>query len=74
MMELDILLQLFMYAATFGVFYGNTSQRLKQLENKIEVQSDMFKNICQLHGSLETAHNRINDLRKEVQELKNKVS
>ncbi len=68
--DFTILLQICMYAVTFGVFYGTTSQRLKQLERKIESQQEMFERICQLHGSLDTAHIRISDLRKELQLLK----
>ncbi len=71
--EINLILQLCVYALTFGVFYGTTSQRLKQLERTIESQQEMFEQLCKLSGSLETANNRICDLRKDVQILKREI-
>ncbi len=68
--EISLILQLCVYAVTFGVFYGTTSQRLKQLERTIESQQEMFEQLCKLSGSIEIANGRISDLKKDVQILK----
>jgi len=56
------------YAASFGVMYGQTMTRLKELEKKMDKHNNIAERLATAERDLKTAFNRLDELKEEIKE------
>lgn len=58
--------QMVVYALSFGTVYGTITQRLKNLEQKVDKHNNVVERTFRLEESTKSAHHRIDEIREEL--------
>ncbi|MEG1012285.1 MAG: hypothetical protein RSD27_11340 [Ruthenibacterium sp.] len=70
--DVSFWVQMFVYAVSFGIFYGATTTRLKALETKMDKHNSVMERTFKLEESCKSAHRRLDEQRDEITTLQNK--
>ena len=72
--DMQFLIQMFVYAITFGTMYGNFKTKLDYLEKKMDKHNQLQDRMSVVEQSVKSAHHRIDDLKNDIrEELKNEA-
>ncbi len=58
----EFLLQILIYALSFGTFYGTTTTRLKNLEQKMDKHNSFIERIYSLEDKVKSANAKLNKM------------
>ena len=57
----EIIINLMAYAITIGVVYGGITQRIKQLEKKVDKHNNLIERMYQVESQIEIIENKLED-------------
>ncbi len=60
--DVQFLIQILIYALSFGTFYGTTTIRLKNLEQKMDKHNNFIQRIYSLEDKVKNANQKLNKL------------
>ena len=58
-------IQILIYAASFGVVFGQFQTKIKYLEQKLDKHNNVIERLYKLEASTKNAHERIDELKEE---------
>ncbi len=63
--DTQFLVQMLIYSLSFGVFYGTTTIRLKNLEQKMDKHNNVIERIYSLEEHSKSMSEKINEINKK---------
>ncbi len=60
--DTEFFLQILIYALSFGTFYGTTTTRLKNLEQKMDKHNSFIERIYSLEDKVKNANYKLNKI------------